>query len=812
MAYIGIKHRRDTAANWTANNPTLLAGQFGFETDSYTDSGSFRYYKAKFGTGTDAWNDLPYMRLAGIGGGGGASAFTDLTDVFVSYPGNGGKYIKIRETEDGLEMEFIEAADLPSGIDASKIGDGSVSNAEFAFINSLTSNAQTQLNNKAALVHIHAIGDVTGLQTALDGKQAVGNYFDKSSDDADDITPGATNKFATQAEKDKLSNITITQPVDLDAIETRVNELDAAVILKGTWAANAGTFPGAGAAQAGWSYIVSIAGTVDGQSFSVNDRIIAITDNASTTTFASNWFKADYTDLVTSFDGQTGAITLGAVIAALSTKDNIHDNDTFGFSDSENSNASKKTAWSNIKSKIKSYYDAVASTFTNKTFNLTDNTLSGTTAQFNAALSDGDFATLAGGETLTNKTINLSSNTLSTTLSQLNTALSDANLIPEAGGTFTGDISVPDEAYDSTNWNGSLEVPTKNAIRDKIESMSAGGLTYWTETYSNSSPNDTVQAVRLKVTSSDTNIDAVLSAKGNGATLADLPDGTTTGGDKRGQYATDWQKSRGASSYVAGANYSTIGGGRDNKTLGTYATIAGGIQNYTYNTGAYIGGGYNNQNGGSYSVIGGGESNIIDNNDSTISGGASNRITSYYGSIGGGNGNRVQVDYGVISGGSQALSYLLGQHSWATGQIASRGDAQGSKIILRRSITGTSETELFLDGSSVRAIIPDGKTWDVLISVAARVTTQGNGTPTVGESHGSKYLCTIARTGTSTVLVGTVQQIGSDNNSTNMGGSDVTITADDTNEALKITFTPATTAGSTTVTKVSAVVHLTEIA
>lgn len=44
----------------------------------------------------------------------------------------------------------------------------------------------------------------------------------------------------------------------------------------------------------------------------------------------------------------------------------------------------------------------------------------------------------------------------------------------KAGGTFTGDISVPDEAYDATAWNGSLEVPTKNAVRDKIESLGSG--------------------------------------------------------------------------------------------------------------------------------------------------------------------------------------------------------------------------------------------------------------------------------------------------------------------------------------------------
>lgn len=48
---------------------------------------------------------------------------------------------------------------------------------------------------------------------------------------------------------------------------------------------------------------------------------------------------------------------------------------------------------------------SATATLTNKTVNLTSNTLTGTVAQFNTALSDGDFATIAGTETLTNKTL-----------------------------------------------------------------------------------------------------------------------------------------------------------------------------------------------------------------------------------------------------------------------------------------------------------------------------------------------------------------------------------------------------------------------
>lgn len=145
----------------------------------------------------------------------------------------------------------------------------------------------------------------------------------------DDLRTGATKINANFTELyTKSDRISVTQPVDLDAIEARVNQLDAAVVLKGTWDAATGSFPGGGTAQAGESWIVSGAGNVNGVDFTVNDRIIAIADNASAATFAANWHKADYTDVVSSVVGLTGAIQKTNLLAALNVQDGAQVNPT----------------------------------------------------------------------------------------------------------------------------------------------------------------------------------------------------------------------------------------------------------------------------------------------------------------------------------------------------------------------------------------------------------------------------------------------------------------------------------------------------
>lgn len=59
------------------------------------------------------------------------------------------------------------AADLPAGIDAAKISGGTVSNTEFDRLDGVTGAIQGQIDGKAALIHTHVPGDVTGFDTQV---------------------------------------------------------------------------------------------------------------------------------------------------------------------------------------------------------------------------------------------------------------------------------------------------------------------------------------------------------------------------------------------------------------------------------------------------------------------------------------------------------------------------------------------------------------------------------------------------------------------------------------------------------------------
>jgi hypothetical protein len=150
-------------------------------------------------------------------------------------------------------------------------------------------------------------------------------------------------------------------------------------------------------------------------------------------------------------------------------------------------------------------------TLTNKSINLANNTITGTTAEFNTALSDGSFATLAGSEILTNKSINLANNTVTGTLAEFNTAVSDATLVSTSGTetlsnkTLTAPKFVDGGFIADANGNELILLQTTTSAVNELEITNAA----------------TGNAVQIATTGSDTNIDLKLSPKGSGVVDVD---------------------------------------------------------------------------------------------------------------------------------------------------------------------------------------------------------------------------------------------------------------------------------------------------
>jgi hypothetical protein len=185
---VKIQIRRDTASNWTSYNPTLSAGEFGFETDTG---------KLKVGTGSTAWTSLAY---AGMTPTEVANAITDAV---------GG---------------VIDLA--PSALDTL--------NEIAAAINddpSFFSTIATNLSNHASdTTNIHGIADTSVLETTSGAQSKADQAETDAKAYADlivgDVTvDGTTGNTVTDRIETAITNLIGAAPSALDTL----NELAAAI-------------------------------------------------------------------------------------------------------------------------------------------------------------------------------------------------------------------------------------------------------------------------------------------------------------------------------------------------------------------------------------------------------------------------------------------------------------------------------------------------------------------------------------------------------------------------------------------------------
>lgn len=134
--------------------------------------------------------------------------------------------------------------------------------------------------------------------------------------------------------------------------------------------------------------------------------------------------------------------------------------------------------------------------------------------------------------------------------------------------------------------------------------ISAGGLTKFTESRTTTSPNNIVNVDSLASGTglSTVDVDVSIVPKGTGAFLLAIPDNTTTGGNKRGAGAVDLQMLRTLNTAVASGSYSTafglnnqasgygsIAGGNANIASGSYSTALGNTNTATYDYAVALG-------------------------------------------------------------------------------------------------------------------------------------------------------------------------------------------------------------------------------
>jgi hypothetical protein len=298
-----------------------------------------------------------------------------------------------------------------------KIGDGTNNWSTLTYFVDATDVIAASLGGYVEDSDIGAISGVAGLNASQNVKTKTGIEFE-----------GATaNDFETfLVVTDPTEDRTITLPDAAGTVQLRVADVDDTEIgyLNGvTSAIQTQLDAKLASATAATTYAPLAAPALTGDATAVNLTISGnLTVNGTTTNINSTSLVVEDKNVVlgdVATPSDTTADGGGITLKGLTDKTFNWVDATDAWTSSEHINlASGKAIYLNGTLET-----ATAQTLTNKTIALGSNTVSGTIAEFNAAVTDQDFATLAGSETLTNKTLTSPVLTLSTSTSTTNAVL-----------------------------------------------------------------------------------------------------------------------------------------------------------------------------------------------------------------------------------------------------------------------------------------------------------------------------------------------------------------------------------------------------
>ncbi len=345
-----------------------------------------------------------------------------------------------------------------------------------------------------------------------------------------------------------------------------------------------------------------------------------------------------------------------------------------------------------------------------------------------------------------------------------------------------------------------------------VAKVTITGVTFWTESESSA----TQQNTRWIPNNAAADVSAVIQPKGTGANLAQRPDGAAAGGNARGQYATDWQKSRSNAAHVASGNQSTIGGGRNNQATGLDSTISGGRENNASGINANISGAYRSTASGQYTSIGGGDGNQATAYGSVVCGGVTGVASGVYAVVVGGQNNTANASYAEVSGGRYSLAYIQACRAKSGGSLNSdnSSDAQLMEVVAGRkaalAASGTMQAAVDYSGS-VFATPQGAARWMIMAEhIVTVVAITGTATGiTVGDTWAQMDAFAIKKDAGVVTQVGAITNLFQQNDA-GLAGS--TITYAYTTGTVRPTYTaPAFAGGGTITVKINTLLYITEV-